>query len=75
MEVYKVGYRYKDAYTSYFDLGRPAQLSKVQVEQIKELNDGSPVSKEIVTVKSGVDFIKELDIRENDVYFINLIKL
>ena len=75
MEVYKVGYRSNDAYTSYFDLGRPVQLTKVQVEQIKELNNGSPISKEIVTVKSGTFFIKELDMRENDVYFINLIKL
>ena len=75
LEVYKVGYRCNDAYTSYFDLGRPAQLSKVQVEQIKELNDGSPISKEIITVKTGVPFIKELDIRENDVFFLNLVKL
>ena len=75
LEIYKVGYRSNDAYTSYFDLGRPAQLTKAQVEYIKKQNDGSPVSKEIVTVQSGVSFIKELDISENDVLFINLIKL
>jgi xylan 1,4-beta-xylosidase len=75
LEVYKVGYRCNDAYTTYFDLGRPNQLTKQQVEQIKKINGGTPVSAEIVKVKEGVPFIKELNIRENDVYFLNLIKL
>jgi xylan 1,4-beta-xylosidase len=75
LEIYKVGYRCNDAYTSYYDLGRPAQLTKIQVEQIKKQNDGSPISKEIITVKTGISFSKEMDIRENDVYFLNLIKL
>ena len=75
LEVYKVGYRCNDAYSSYLSLGKPAQLDKLQVEQIKRQNDGSPVSKEIITVKDGIPFLKELDIRENDVFFLNLIKL
>jgi xylan 1,4-beta-xylosidase len=75
LQVYKVGYRCNDAYTSYFDMGRPSQLSKKQVEQIKELNSGFPVSSEIVKVKAGSAFSKELNIRENDVFFLNLIKL
>jgi xylan 1,4-beta-xylosidase len=75
LEVYKVGYRSNDAYTSYYDLGRPTQLTKQQVEQIKKFNDGSPESEEIVKVKAGIPFSKELNIRENDVFFLNLIKL
>ena len=75
LEIYKIGYRSNDAYTSYFDLGRPNQLSRLQVAQIKKINDGSPVSSEIIKVKTGATFSKELDIRENDVYFLNLIKL
>jgi xylan 1,4-beta-xylosidase len=75
VEVYKVGYRSNDAYSSYFDLGRPNQLTKQQVEQIKKINAGNPVAVEIVKVKEGMPFIKEMNIRENDVYFINLIKL
>ncbi len=75
LEVYRVGYRSNDAHTSYVDLGRPSQLSKNQVEQIKKLNNGSPFLSEIVKVKSGEAFHKELDIRENDVFFLNLIKL
>ncbi len=75
LEVYKTGYRCNDAYSTYLSMGRPVQLNKVQVEQIRELNDGSPVSKEIITVKNGTPFVKELDIRENDVFFLNLIRL
>ena len=74
-EVYKTGYRCNDAYTSYYDLGRPSQLTKNQVEQIKKLNDGSPISKEIITIKAGTPFSKDLDLRENDVFLLNLIKL
>jgi len=43
--------------------------------QIKKQNDGSPMLKEIIMVKDGVTFMKELDIRENDVFFLNLVKL
>jgi len=75
LEVYKVGYRSNDAYTAYYDLGMPNQLSKIQVEQIKKMNNGSPVAAEIVKVKAGTPFSKELDLRENDVFLLNLVKL
>ncbi len=75
LEVYKTGYRCNDAHTSYIDLGRPSQLNKIQVDMIKKLNDGSPVSKEIVKIQTGIPFVKELDLRENDVYLLKFIKL
>ena len=75
LEVYRVGYRSNDAYTTYLDMGKPQQLTKKQVEQIKKQNDGSPAYKEIITVKTGIPFSKELELRENDVYFLNLIKI
>ena len=75
LEVYKVGYRCNDAYTSYYDLGRPNQLTKIQVEQIKKINDGSYESAEIINIGPDMVFTKELDLRENDVFFLNLIKL
>ena len=75
LEVYRVGYHSNDAYSTYLSMGKPRQLTKQQVEQIKKQNDGSPVLKEIITIKDEVSFSKDLDIRENDVYFLNLIKL
>jgi xylan 1,4-beta-xylosidase len=75
LEVYKVGYRCNDAYTSYIDLGRPDQLTRKQVEQIKSINDGSPLYRELITISAGQSFTKEMDIRENDVFLLNIIKL
>ena len=75
LEVYKVGYRSNDAYSTYLSMGRPSRLTKQQVEQIKKQNDGSPILKEIITIKDGVAILKELEIRENDVFFLNIIKL
>jgi xylan 1,4-beta-xylosidase len=75
MEIYKVGYRSNDAYSTYLSMGKPAQLNKAQVEAIKKQNSGSPVLTDIITVKRGDSFSKELVIRENDVYFLNLDKL
>ena len=74
LETYKVGYRVNDAYTDYLDMGKPKQLNKQQVEKLKRQNDGSPVSTEVIEVKENTAFSKELDIRENDVFLLNMIK-
>ncbi|MDD5186042.1 MAG: glycoside hydrolase [Paludibacter sp.] len=75
LEIYKVGYKSNDAYSTYLSMNKPNQLSKQQVEQIKKLNDGSPVSTETIHVKANEPFVKELELRENDVFFLNLIRL
>ncbi len=75
LEVYKVGYRCNDAYSTYLSMGKPAQLSQIQVEQIKKQNDGSPILKEIIAISPGASFYRDLEIRENDVFLFNLIKL
>ena len=75
LEVYKVGYRSNDAYSTYLSMGKPSQLNRAQVDQIKKQNDGFPVAREIITVKEGVPFTKELNMRENDVFFLNLVKM
>lgn len=68
-------YGASEVYSTYLSIGKPAQLTRQQVEQIKSQNDGMPVSKEIIKVKEKNLFLKELEIRENDVYFLNLIRL
>jgi xylan 1,4-beta-xylosidase len=74
-EIYKTGYRTNDPYTEYFDMKRPSQLTKRQVEEIKRHNDGSPVSAGIVKINAEGKFEKSFDIRENDVFFLNIVKL
>ena len=74
LEIYKVGYHANDAYSTYLAMNKPHQLTKQQVAQIKKQNNGSPVSSEKIQVKGDGTFKKVLDLRENDVYFLNLIK-
>jgi xylan 1,4-beta-xylosidase len=74
LEIYKVGYRVNDAHTGYIDMGRPKQLNKMQVEELKKQNDGSPVLTEMIDVNTDGVFTKELDLRENDVFLLNLKK-
>jgi xylan 1,4-beta-xylosidase len=72
LDIYKVGYRVNDPYTIYFDMGKPGQLTKEQVRKIKELNNGSAISNDNIIVENGTPFIKELGIRENDVFLITM---
>ena len=74
LEIYKAGYQVNDAYSTYLAMNKPHQLTKQQVAQIKKQNDGSPVATETIRVEGNGTFTKELDLRENDVYFLNLIK-
>ncbi|ULT40624.1 hypothetical protein KRR40_38560 [Niabella defluvii] len=42
MVLFKVGYRQNDAHTGYIDMGRPGQLSRQQVAQLKNQSNGKP---------------------------------
>ncbi len=75
MEIFQVGYKVNDAYAAYLAMGRPAQLTTEQAALISRTADGSPVSREIVQVDSSGRFLKELEIRENDVFLVRLSRL
>jgi len=75
LEIYKVGYHASDPYSTYLTMNKPKQLTKQQVEQIKKLNNGSPISTEIINIKNKAKYSKELNLHENDVYFLNFIRL
>jgi xylan 1,4-beta-xylosidase len=74
LEIFKVGYRVNDAYTSYLDMGKPSQLNREQVNKIKSANDGKPILTQDININKDGRFLKELDLRENDVYMVNLVK-
>jgi xylan 1,4-beta-xylosidase len=74
LELSQIGYRVNDAYSSYLSMGRPAQLTRAQVETIKAMNNGSPLKRETVTVGSNGVLSRQLDIRENDVFLLRLIR-
>ena len=60
LKIYKVGYRVNDPYTTYYDMGRPNQLTKEQVHKIKEQNDGSEISTEKIVINENVPFNKQI---------------
>jgi len=74
LEIHKVGYKSNDAYSTYLAMNKPHDLTIQQVAQIKKQNDGSPVSTETIQVKANGLFNKILELHENDVYFLNLVK-
>jgi len=75
IEVFQTGYRVNDPYTSYIDLKRPKQLTREQVERIKQINSGAPVLTEVTKINLSGLFIKEFAVRENDVFMLNLVRL
>jgi xylan 1,4-beta-xylosidase len=74
IQLYQVGYKINDAYATYCKLGSPSQLTREQVNSIKQVNNGAPVYNEIVEIKNGI-FQKKLAIRENDVFLVKLYKV
>jgi len=72
--VYKVGYKVNDSFTTYLQLGSPNQFTKEQVEFLKKKNDGSPIFSSEIEIMSGKPFIRDFEMHENDVYFIELDK-
>ena len=52
LEIYKVGYKVNDAFTDYLAMDKPSQLTKQQVNTLKEKNNGAPIVTEKVTIDS-----------------------
>jgi xylan 1,4-beta-xylosidase len=75
LKITMVGYRNNDAYATYMQLGSPNQLTQNQVNVIKELNSGVPSVNEIIRISDQKRFHYTLPMRENDVYFIQLLKI
>ena len=75
LEIYQIGYHVNDAYTTYLGMGKPNQLTRQEVAAIKQIDNGSPVRKEIVKISKAGDFSQELNMRQNDVYLVLLNKL
>jgi len=70
--AYKVGYRCNDVQAAYRDLGSPRQLSKAQVETLRRASSGEPVLTELVRPDAQGNLTRRFDLRENDVWFIEL---
>ena len=74
LEIYKVGYKVNDVFTDYLGMNKPNQLTKQQVNTLKEKNNGAPISTETVKVDANGIYKKDFKINENDVLLLNFIK-
>jgi xylan 1,4-beta-xylosidase len=72
LKVYQVGYRVNDVYDDYLSLGSPATLTREQVRQLAEKNDGRALSTTRIKVVAGQPLARDFAMRENDVYLITL---
>ena len=74
LEIYRIGYRVNDPYSEYLSIGKPKQLTKQQVETLKQQNNGLPISTETVVINGKQHFRREININENDVYLLSFQK-
>jgi xylan 1,4-beta-xylosidase len=65
--VYQIGYKQNDAFTAYVAMGLPKQLTKAQVEALKQVSSGGAASESEVAVAGG-RFTKTLPLRTNDCF-------
>ena len=74
LEIFKVGYKVNDVFTNYLGMNKPNQLTKQQVNTLKEKNNGAPIATETVTIDANGMYKKDFNINENDVLLLNFIK-
>ncbi|MEO6994487.1 MAG: glycoside hydrolase, partial [Lacunisphaera sp.] len=68
----RVGYRANDVQSAWRDLGSPAQLSRAQVAILRKASAGTPEVDEVVKVGSDGRFDRPFELRENDVWLVEL---
>ncbi len=72
VSVYKSGYHANDPYSAYFEMGSPSQLTRAQVQTLKEKSVDNPIGQSTVVVNAGGNFEEQLPISQNDVLLIKI---
>ena len=72
--AYRVGYRSNDVQSAWRDLGMPPQLSHEQVGQLRTAASGLPIVDKRVDVLSDGRFESSFEMRENDVWLVELMR-
>ncbi len=73
-QVYRIGYRQNDSYTTYLDIGAPSQLTRAQVSAISSVASGEPSQSRIVFIRDG-RFTFQSPLTANEVCLIVLRKM
>ncbi len=75
MTAYKTGYGVNDPYSSYLGLGAPSQLTKKEVESIKQKDNDIPIMSKTVVVSAKKATEESFDLFENDVILVTFKKI
>jgi xylan 1,4-beta-xylosidase len=73
LNAWKVGYRTNDVQSAWRDLGSPAQLSRFQLTILQKATAGTALVSENVSVGADGTLNRKYEMRENDVWFIQLL--
>lgn len=69
-----IGYERNDAYTAYLHMGAPSQLAQSQVKALDKIASGAPLEQSVIDHPGGA-FVREMALRENDVFLVVLNRL
>ncbi|WP_234124702.1 GH39 family glycosyl hydrolase [Clostridium hydrogenum] len=72
LSIYSVGYRQNDVYTEYLNTEYNGTMTKEQIALLNSKATGLPVMQTNIVIEEGKDFVYELDIKQNDVYFVTV---
>ena len=73
VKLYGVGYRMNDAYTEYLGMAYNGSLSREQVEHLKSVSADRPLRTDRIRIGDSGDIYEYvIDIRENDVYLVDI---
>ena len=73
VSTYAVGYQKNDAYTAYLRMGAPSQLTQAQVQALDKLASGVPMEQSVIEHPGGA-FVRDMPLRENDIFLVVLTK-
>jgi xylan 1,4-beta-xylosidase len=72
LAIYRTGFEENDAFSEYLKMGTPSQLTRPQVQHLKDLASGSPAEQSEVTVDGGGKWQRDFAMRDNEVVFATL---
>lgn len=73
-EIYRIGYKFNDPYTVYYEMGSPDFLSKSQTKALMDSSNGDAIDRKVIEIVDGA-YKESYSVRENDIFFVKLIKL
>ncbi|MGI4021671.1 MAG: GH39 family glycosyl hydrolase [Janthinobacterium lividum] len=75
ISIFQTGYGINDPYSAYYKLGSPLQLTRDQVQLLKQQNNEKPVQQITVIVSASGRLEKLLPMHQNDVFLMKITKV